>query len=659
MNSPADIYLCIPGPDAQATCGGLGRRDSSITTPTSLYHSTEFVVPRAEILVGGTNDVIDIEDITSTQTASLRVLCFTRLLNTGDALDTVIAPGVMPLTFTYWDVPLLGYHGLASRTQASVDFFKGDGQVTILLETGPGLAQLDVLHGITMILAFEVFYPSGIFIAFKRIRNTENTTITQQIRLKIIVSAVTAVAGTYGDLSCPYSSISITVGSLTIVSTVAGLVVAKARTRFPLKWSKRLRKLHRFSGYCGYSMGVANGFIGVLDITGNDWSLAYAYAGFVVALVIGLSVVFLSKRTQVFKTGEDESTWSFVGHAEHSPMFNWQEIELRVHTGAKWIVIENSECEYSIISLACWFLYEGSSTLFIDWRPGGPDLILSHIGEDVTRFFPGGESGSQTLATCAIDDVGESADRTIYRDPRDERRLRIRPPAVEANDRARPDRVPLAVHRDAEEPLGQERSPARVEDSAGVRKSDGLRYRSPWGQRSTHSVNTGSMDLIVKMINGPMTSHLLTCATIAVRGPQRRMMCLNARSTTGSWNKIGMIARGTGVTPILLAIDYHIRNTPQTSSGDFAVELSLLHVFCMEDERFAVELLNSLEKEARGALKVHRLIADGNTRKITTDDIISMMPFEPSSLLNLPNLERRKSGERRPSLRNSLSERQS
>ncbi|RKO93538.1 heme peroxidase, partial [Blyttiomyces helicus] len=333
MNSPADMYLCIPGPDG-------------VNWTVQDSYSTDFIVPKADILVGGTNNVIDVEDLTATQTASARVLRFTRYLNTGDPHDTVIASGVMPLLFAYGDVPVLGYHGPGNRAHVILDFFDTGSQIIVVTGTD-SLPKLKVLHGMMMALAFGVFYPSGIFIARFWHDDTTHKCETKNIsvarRLQIIIAALTAIIGTYGDMTFTHSKIGITVATLVLVSTVSGLVVSKAHTRFPLEWSKRMRSLHRYSGYCGYLLGVANGFIGVLDISGNDWSLAYVYAGYVITVIVTLSGFFQISKTRpsLEATDYESSKSSLVRKPDHSPLFTWQEVAVRVRAGAKWLVIEN------------------------------------------------------------------------------------------------------------------------------------------------------------------------------------------------------------------------------------------------------------------------------------------------------------------------------
>ncbi|RKO85434.1 hypothetical protein BDK51DRAFT_32386, partial [Blyttiomyces helicus] len=287
---------------------------------------------------------------------------------------------------------------------------------------------------------------------------------------------------------------------------------------------------------------------------------------------------------------------------------------------------------------------------FADRHPGGPGLINSLIGEDATNFFQGefeqhahsrlalammkdlsigrlnrpkfkthtdANESAQTIRSnihrshdmLFIDD--EEIDQTLTRqaaalDPYEFRSLPILMRDILTED--------SVIHPVWKFRLGFERPTDLLVAYPGdcilltftnVRGESVVREYTP-----IQSVNTGYMDLIVKMIGGPMTSHLLKTPTIAARGLQRRMMCLNPRSTNGCWNKVGMIAGGTGITPMLLMIDYHMRNAPRTSTGHLAVELSLLHVFPTEDECFEIELLDALEDEARGALKNRRRAQD-------------------------------------------------
>ncbi|RKO93539.1 heme peroxidase [Blyttiomyces helicus] len=667
MNSPADMYLCIRGLDSVNWTVQDSYRYSVIQTKgMQSAGSTDFVVPKADILVGGTNNVIDVEDLTATQTASARVLRFTRYLNTGDPHDTVIASGIMPLLFAYGDVPVLGYHGPGNRAHASLDFFDTGSQIIVVPATD-SLPRLKILHGVTMVIAFGIFYPSGIFIA--RFWHDARWLTVHQLLMNLASGNVSITvppppSGTYGDLTFNHSKIGITVACLVIVTTVSGLIVSKAHTRFPLKWSKRMRSLHRYAGYCGYLLGVANGFIGVLDISGNEWSLAYAYAGYVITVLVALSGFFQIPKTRVlWKTAEDESKLSFGGQADHSPMFTWQEVAVRVRAGAKWIVIENSVCEDATNFFQGESQQHAHSRLALSMMK---DLAVGRVSRSnlKKRADAGESSAHQAHASISAsheivftDD--EEANLPLSRqsvalDPSEFRSLTIMTREIlsEANV-ARP---VLKFRLAFQNPT----------DSLVVRPGDCIhlmftKFRGGEIVREytpIASVNTGYMDLMIKMINGPMTSHLLNSPTIAVRGPQRRLMCLNPRSSNGCWSKVGMIAGGVGVTPMLLMIDYHMRNAPRTSTGLLAVELSLLHIFTKEDDRFGMELMDAFEREARGALKVHRLIAggSGDTRKINADTIASLMPFRPASLMKLSTSEMRRSLERRPSTRSMTSE---
>ncbi|RKO90597.1 heme peroxidase [Blyttiomyces helicus] len=617
---------------------------------------TDFVIPKADILVRGTNDVIDITDLTSSQTVSKRVLRFTRYLNTGDSRDIVIESGVMPLLFAYGAVPAIGYHGPNDRTQASLDFFNSGSGVIVVSDSGSDMTQqLKILHGVIMALAFGAFYPSGIFIArfwddprWLRLHQPLMSMASESV----LIAALTAIVTSDGALTFTHPKIGLAIASFSIMSSMSGITIAKAHTRFPLTWSRLFRRLHRGAGYSGYLLGIANGFIGVLDISGNDWPLAYGFLAYVVSVLIVLSGIHHMWKTRIVVPTMTKSRWSITGMSEAAPRFAWTDVASRVRGGAKWIVIENS-------------VYDVDK--FMEEHPGGPEVINRHLGEDATESFQ--RQNHSRLArtmmrdmmvgrvmlskpTKQLDDgylaypIGRSilasqeivfsetrevnlpvSKQTLALDPTEFRSLEIvgRESLTERSV-ARP---AWKLRLDFENPT----------DTVIFRPGDCIHLMFTREGKNIvreytpiKTVNTGYMDLVIKMINGEMTSHLLHCATIAVRGPKSHTMCLNPHSATGCWNKIAMIAGGTGITPMLLMIDYHMQNAPRSSSGHLAVELSLLHVFQKDDGIFGVAFLDALENEAHGALKVHRLIADGNQRKITSDDIASMMPFQPPSL---------------------------
>ncbi|KAJ3148328.1 hypothetical protein HDU86_007510 [Geranomyces michiganensis] len=153
--------------------------------------------------------------------------------------------------------------------------------------------------------------------------------------------------------------------------------------------------------------------------------------------------------------------------------------------------------------------------------------------------------------------------------------------------------------------------------------------------------NKQTLDLYVKMANGLMTSHLQECKSIRIRGPViHAPEALNPRRKTGCWDAIGMIAGGSGLTPMLLLIDYHVRFAPRALSGAKpATKMALLNINHSEADVFARDDLENLEQKAGGALTVTHLFHHqdrsgtqmGQIGRVSVDLVRKVMPFSPGA----------------------------
>ncbi|KAI9342444.1 hypothetical protein DFJ73DRAFT_528474 [Zopfochytrium polystomum] len=123
-------------------------------------------------------------------------------------------------------------------------------------------------------------------------------------------------------------------------------------------------------------------------------------------------------------------------------------------------------------------------------------------------------------------------------------------------------------------------------------------------------VNVGSIDFIVKNYNGEMTTHLMTCQTIRMRGPVMNVDIASPHTENKLWKKLGLIAAGTGLTPMLLIIDYYLmkaKRDPATNRPN--VQISLLWVNSTETDLFALAELAKMEASACGSLSVVHLLS--------------------------------------------------
>ncbi|KAI8810446.1 heme peroxidase [Cladochytrium replicatum] len=120
-------------------------------------------------------------------------------------------------------------------------------------------------------------------------------------------------------------------------------------------------------------------------------------------------------------------------------------------------------------------------------------------------------------------------------------------------------------------------------------------------------VNKGSLELVIKVYpGGRMTQHIEQSRAMRIRGPLvASWSALNQNTPLGLWKIVGMIAGGTGITPMLLMIDYHLKFSPRDPrTGTPMVHLHLLHVVTSEDEAFYVDELERIQGESMGTLTV-------------------------------------------------------
>ncbi|KAJ1550466.1 NADH-cytochrome b5 reductase, partial [Nowakowskiella sp. JEL0078] len=122
--------------------------------------------------------------------------------------------------------------------------------------------------------------------------------------------------------------------------------------------------------------------------------------------------------------------------------------------------------------------------------------------------------------------------------------------------------------------------------------------------------NKDSVDFLIKVYSeGLMTTYLETCKIVRVRGPILfAPRLLNAKSPNGCWSVLGMIAGGTGLTPMLNLIDFHLINSPRDPhTGIPTVSMHLLNMNTSDNNMFYLDELARLENISMGALTIVNL----------------------------------------------------
>ncbi|KAJ3113619.1 hypothetical protein HDU96_003150 [Phlyctochytrium bullatum] len=365
------------------------------------------------------------------------------------------------------------------------------------------------------------------------------------------------------------------------------------------------------------------------------------------------------------------------------PWFTWEEIGVRIAAGAKWVVIDKQ-------------IYDVEK--FIDLHPGGPEILKNHIGFDCTTIFKGTHGGEKpgglwspvsTLTTTLSRRNGRggghahsryahfllgdmaigklkpttdmpSSNSTFFEmEPSDMNGL-TSTPGVVGSAASLPwnlsgllpnrfqtlvfERQELSTRANAVFPVYHFRLKFdRPEQRFIVRPGEAVLFRAinQKGETITRPYtpvqcdNVGGVDFFIKIYGGEMTSFLAETESVQVMGPYSNTDVLNKKTERGCWKTLGMVAGGTGLTAMLLLIDYHLRNAPRTPDGKPDLRMSLLICARTIADVFACDRLDQLIEQAQGCLTVRYCLNDmrGGTpkRRALSGETLGDMPSSPVS----------------------------
>ncbi|KAI9346954.1 heme peroxidase [Obelidium mucronatum] len=673
----ADIYLCN---DFNGT--GL------FTVQDSLSSTTQ-PVP-SDVIQGGQNNVLNAHDLTAQQNYSTRVVAFSRRLKTGDPFDVDITTKDMDLIFAYSASTALTWHGALNRLHSTINFYASKPAV-IPPPPQTTLGSLLILHSLSMYIAFIVLYPLGIYVA-RYHRNlgrwlSLHTSLLSSVTSNVVVAALTAIIGTFGNPDSLHYKIGMVVVALVGLSTSAGYFINKLSAA-DHKWSPLvafLRFVHKYSGLVAYLVGLVDCYLGVTELSPNPTEQTYLQLIFLVTVFIPPVALFVYGERQRNLSFESKD---YMG-LNNLPKFRWEDVNHRVSLGAKWIVIDD-------------VIYDVQK--YMRSHPGGPHALNQMIGIDGAfafngryakkpLFFTKGDNTTNgTLKRNAtVDRVDEKLEKLIHNHSRFARNLlstfamgtlRDYEPRVPLQrqissassssilkeDNKSEDslemgmnivkRLPVHVNTFLHYSIGRKilisgpnaRRPVYLlrllfdDEKAEMISRPGDSYLFQFvdddGKLVSRSytpikvLSKGGIDFMIKMYNGEMTHYLMNSKSVRMRGPIPRTDLLNPYSETGCWKTLGLIAGGTGLTPMLLLIDYHLKNCPRdptTNKPNFHIHL----LFSNLDESgiFGVQDINDLEEQANGALTITYIVNgtssedfDGLIGSITAEVIAATMP---------------------------------
>ncbi|KAI8589526.1 heme peroxidase [Geranomyces variabilis] len=643
---PADIYLF--------------HKDASGAWVGQDCYSTNLQIPTPDTALGGTDNMQSFER--TTDTSFLNAFTFTRALSTGDAHDVDIVNADMPMIFAFGD-GALQYHGPTDRAHAAVNFYTGKASI---LNEGTNLYNLNVFHGVTMFTGFAYVYPVGIYIA--RYWKNGGTWVTYHQALmslvtsEIIMAALLALIGGFGDNTKAHPKIGLFTTVLVMTVTWFGRFAGNWNNAWTVKYNAHIRKMHWVCGYSAYILGLCNGFLGVTDITAGtsyDW-LRWAYIPGVLMMPVLLAIFHIfygGKATRKLESDEAKGPTS----SSSLPSFTWDNIHERVETGSKWIVIRSVIYDAGLfmnrhpggkkilagaVGLDATDLFygpplAGKAVKGDKKRPtahaaklAGFSIIHRHsrLAESLLASLAVGRlTGHKALDFEPVLDEESDVASLDRKNSFSERPAGYIPPF--ARDPTQPPVSPLSLQEfktfslvSSEIVSGPERTrPTRLFKFALPSPDDKvyifpgqsvlLQFITEDGEVVTRPytpfrvVNTKTLDFYIKVNVGIMTAHLVECKAIRMRGPVLHTEAMNLADKNGCWDNIGMIAGGSGLTPLLMTIDYHLRYALRDpATGRPTTSISLLNINRTNRDIFAQDELDEAVKSFMGNLKISNLV---------------------------------------------------
>ncbi|KAI8815845.1 uncharacterized protein EV422DRAFT_342769 [Fimicolochytrium jonesii] len=329
------------------------------------------------------------------------------------------------------------------------------------------------------------------------------------------------------------------------------------------------------------------------------------------------------------------------------PLFSWDAVQENVANGCKWLIIRG-------------VVYDAEP--FVPKHPGGAKLLYEAVGMDATDFFYPPPRGRRTdmnakpqtgshkplhgmvhrhsrlaenlLASLAVgriekttspdrndaDEEGGGNDSAVF-----STRL-LRPVGI--REAVQKERAPLSedsyrnfrvTSRDAVTKGGKRQvhlvkiafdnedeemifCPGESVYFQCVGKDGSIITRpyTPW-----KSYYKGHISFYIKMNVGLMTAHLAECKSIRMRGPFMHAEATNPLDKNGCWDVMGLVAGGSGLTPMLLALDFHLRHGKRDPvTGRPELKAALLNVNRSDADMFAIDEIDNLVKHYMGNLDV-------------------------------------------------------
>ncbi|KAJ3122741.1 Cytochrome b5 reductase 4 [Nowakowskiella sp. JEL0407] len=568
--------------------------------------------PVLDTMQGGTSDVFNIKDISGNVNGYIQSVSFSRNITSSDSRDVNITFEVIPMIWTYTEKPVPGYHG-ATRGSMYIDFSGTNvgavQQPQYVSAVTPGVR---AMHSLLMLVTFLIIYPYSIWVTrysskvnWLHIHELGMTMATSEMVVSFVLALVSGSVLLQSVSSHPILGLS-TFG-MVVFSTTSGWAVKALMGAGNVSALSINRTIHSALGFATWIVGLVACYFGVemyIMFVPEFETFRYVFIIWNAFLIITFGYFELKKHgllDTVYATGSGQK--SQLNLDKKMPMFTWEEIEQRVGEGACWIIIEDT-------------IYDVAD--FIDVHPGGRKDMFLALGTDATLAFQGKDDPEANLS---------AKDRKIFISER--KHVHSRLATLQLNNFA----VGVIKHDDAEKPrtvrdlypnLNPELLAIFHESSKVISPSAGKNATSPIlffpGDSVTLSAvvnnvtinrqyspirvtNEGFIELIIKIYaNGALTSYLQTLkigSLISIKGPThvQNFSMITPQHKSGCFPHVVLIAAGTGLTPMLLIIDFYRRY------GTWS-ELDIIYA----------DGLKMLEKECDGQLRVMHLISNAQNK---------------------------------------------
>jgi NAD(P)H-flavin reductase len=560
---------------------------------------------------------ITISDVSSTEGCTTAV----RFSMAESSLSTSSGSMIFAYSSTSYT---FGYHGPNQR---------GVRQVNILENLARNIVSVSytfkVFHGISMGFVYLVLYPIGVYIAGYH-QDLSAWVEYHQLLMSMgltqsLYTVFTMMLHNDRGLRSVFvhKSIGVSLVIVNIITFLFGTSVKLKNTEF---YIHHRRRIHKILGYLTVLLGFLNCYFGIEELNAGPIRFLFIAYILVLLLVAGFVIRFSKKTRDVDPT-----------KAQALPLFEWDEVLDRVSAGSKWLVING-------------FIYDVEN--FMGEHPGGAELLEGLLGTDCTEqfgtierrsFIPkklnsadsskqksGGSGASYAdfsgsirpnlhvhrhsrfahhqLSTLAVGKLKSFIRKDVKTSLLSDEFTNTALSAVEFIP-IQLTQKQLVVHNSAKDTVFKCTFRfERIEDFVEFQPGDSVMLMATRHMESIqrpytpiHVRNVGQIEFIIKAYpQGKFSNAILRAkpgTVFKARGPIRHAV-VHRRFQDKEWTDLLLLCTGTGITPMLLLIDY------VCGKGLLKGKIVLLCSFQTDRDIIDPERLQKLDAMYAGQVKV-------------------------------------------------------